>query len=660
LFIHDDNRFNKVDYSVPDDSDCVLLLHCDEGIGTDGGTIYDASGKGHDATITDLTGWSDTSFRGEAGTCPDYELANTDYLTVADHADFSFAGDVPFSIEAWIRPESTNHGVIVSKYGTNQEEYIFAINASNNLYLNLYELAAPVNVIGQTADDALSNTTWYHVVATYNGSKLNSGIILYVNGVAVDSTGGGTYSGMTAGTEDVYIGRYNNGWYFDGLIDEVRIHRRELSANEVAARYRSEPYLHDIYQATRVYNKLHRWKGLPIINNGLIKIGFPDYGTYETRTANVLLAEIFAWYENSWHSLGIISPYIDYTADTFLVATANSSTWEITELTDQSCTLRITYWDDNSDLTEGSGFDIYYTIRNGYPGVLIEIDDRDFYKQDWLGWAFYKYDIYGQGTSPEFAYIPEDIILNGTVEAAASNNASSAIDDNWMILFDNRHDSNAPQFNRIIGLFNDDMNDDLGTAATFYIYYANNAWYRTLVPSGKRGGVFFVPYDVDDLFREADSDEADVTTDSALNDVITLGGYTGDGYIHIDPGDTYAQWQVDSGTNLPKGSYIAIARVASDATPNYQMNVDNDNDRDGDLATEQKTIAVANTWQYDFLHFYTDGTNDVYISCERTVGGTNIYVDHWYCIPLSNSIDYPSNLAHQGTRQINLTRGIKK
>ena len=80
----------------------------------------------------------------------------------------------------------------------------------------------------------LPTNTWTHLTVTYNGSTLT----LYRNGVAVaNSNVSGTLS-PTTGT--LQIGGSQFGEYFKGLIDEVRIYNRALTATEIQATYQQE------------------------------------------------------------------------------------------------------------------------------------------------------------------------------------------------------------------------------------------------------------------------------------------------------------------------------------------------------------------------------------------------------------------------------------
>jgi hypothetical protein len=79
---------------------------------------------------------------------------------------------------------------------------------------------------------------WVHVAASYSASESATGLVLYLNGSAVAATGStaGTYTGMSNTAADVTVGcifRDGSPTFANGLIDEVRIFNRELSAAEV-------------------------------------------------------------------------------------------------------------------------------------------------------------------------------------------------------------------------------------------------------------------------------------------------------------------------------------------------------------------------------------------------------------------------------------------
>ncbi|HUU16517.1 MAG TPA: LamG-like jellyroll fold domain-containing protein, partial [Sedimentisphaerales bacterium] len=81
----------------------------------------------------------------------------------------------------------------------------------------------------ESADTILEAGTWQHVAATFQPGQ-NEGLVFYLNGVETERM---TSSAINAGTGPFRIG--NNQWseLFTGLIDEVAIYGRVLSAGEI-------------------------------------------------------------------------------------------------------------------------------------------------------------------------------------------------------------------------------------------------------------------------------------------------------------------------------------------------------------------------------------------------------------------------------------------
>ncbi len=108
-----------------------------------------------------------------------------------------------------------------------------AIYLINNYRGNNY-----INVQG-TAAGAIRDNTWHHVAITYDGSSLASGIKLYTDGQEIATTTNKdtlTASMLTSNHQRIGI-RGDNTYPFNGIIDEVRIYNRALTADEIKANY---------------------------------------------------------------------------------------------------------------------------------------------------------------------------------------------------------------------------------------------------------------------------------------------------------------------------------------------------------------------------------------------------------------------------------------
>jgi len=174
-------------------------------------------------------------------------LFGSEYIEVQDSEILSFGDgtdDRPFSIEAWIKMDDATDFKIINKGIFNSTgEWWLEIDSNDKLGLYLLDES-----VASTYELALYNTAltsyegqWIHISATYDGrggSSANAGVKLYLNGSSVTTTlsGGGTYVAMENLGADVHIGKYDS-TYAKGLIDEVRIYSKELSADEVSKNY---------------------------------------------------------------------------------------------------------------------------------------------------------------------------------------------------------------------------------------------------------------------------------------------------------------------------------------------------------------------------------------------------------------------------------------
>jgi flagellar hook assembly protein FlgD len=136
------------------------------------------------------------------------------------------------TVEAWIKPNDIgNYRQIVSKFGSpGNYAYEIGLAPAGNLR---------VDISGNgTANDYLVTTTapitvnvWNHIAATFNAGILK----LYVNGIEVVQPKTSTISSLKASTSPINIGRAPAGIeYFSGLIDEVALYNRALTAVEIA------------------------------------------------------------------------------------------------------------------------------------------------------------------------------------------------------------------------------------------------------------------------------------------------------------------------------------------------------------------------------------------------------------------------------------------
>ena len=146
-----------------------------------------------------------------------------------------------FSIDAWIAPDTiaplSQFQTIVHRetnYSSSRTWWLGVDGAGIRFVLFLTATAPNENRVDVIAPSVVRTGVFQHVVAVYDGSTAS----LYYDGVLVKSQVVGSANFNTGdpinlGREDLGVGVTFNP--FDGLIDEVEIYNRALSATEIAA-----------------------------------------------------------------------------------------------------------------------------------------------------------------------------------------------------------------------------------------------------------------------------------------------------------------------------------------------------------------------------------------------------------------------------------------
>ncbi len=172
-----------------------------------------------------------------------YEFDGNDYINFGDLSAFDFNGSQSFTISAWINPQLTANDdpIIVKHHYNNDEGFLFQVYYTGSLWLLLG--GGTYKAQSSTGIFAFDNT-WHHVVTVIEPNKL---IKLYVDGseptYAVQDNVTGSV-GIPDGL-DLLIGKRSEiGRYYEGVIDEVRIYNRTLSAGEVRELYNESKVSH--------------------------------------------------------------------------------------------------------------------------------------------------------------------------------------------------------------------------------------------------------------------------------------------------------------------------------------------------------------------------------------------------------------------------------
>ena len=188
---------------------------------TSGGSALDSSGLGNVGTLS-----GPVRTTGRYGGGLQFDGVN-DWVTVADASSLDLTTGM--TLEAWVRPAALGTVWRTAVIKEQPGQLAYALYAGTD---NASRPSGHVFVNGDRAllgPSALPLNTWSHLAATWDGLLLR----MYVNGAQVSSSAlTGT---ATTSSSPLRIGG-NAVWpeWFNGVIDEVRVYNRALSAAEIA------------------------------------------------------------------------------------------------------------------------------------------------------------------------------------------------------------------------------------------------------------------------------------------------------------------------------------------------------------------------------------------------------------------------------------------
>lgn len=218
------------------------------------GTRVDSHGS------NDLTGTTRGAVTGVIDNGNDFESGSGDYLTAGDTASLSITSDL--SISCWVKYESYTTGQmnIVSKWRSTSGNRSYAFYTQSN---NLYWLNSSTGNYQALAAVSWTPTTgvWYHLCVSYDASAGSA--TFYLDGSQLGSTQTGLPTSIIDNSTPFNLGAGEGSsptLYFDGVMDEVAIWSRTLSASDAAALAQSIPY--EAAAAYRFVPQLRPFAGL--------------------------------------------------------------------------------------------------------------------------------------------------------------------------------------------------------------------------------------------------------------------------------------------------------------------------------------------------------------------------------------------------------------
>jgi hypothetical protein len=162
-----------------------------------------------------------------------FESDGNNWIDLGDAGNFD--GSIGFSYGGWVRPADSGNGAPIARM-TSQ-----AAHRGYDLYLANGHVAVhlihtwPSNAIKVTTDKQLKANEWQHVFVTYDASQQAAGVRIYVNGEPWDwKVEQDCLTATIKSSGPFSLGRRNPDAPYKGLIDDVRVYDRVLSADDVA------------------------------------------------------------------------------------------------------------------------------------------------------------------------------------------------------------------------------------------------------------------------------------------------------------------------------------------------------------------------------------------------------------------------------------------
>jgi hypothetical protein len=213
--------------------------------------LDEASGNAldaHNAHHMTETGGTIAAATGPGGVngARDFELDDTEYFEVADHADLSM-GDIDFSLAAWVRLEGPQNprGSLICKTALVVPEYAFEyellFDGYNNTGKFVFRIASAnnfVNFADVHSDDfgVAAGATWYFVVARHDATANTIDI-----GVNAGTPTSEAYSAGCWDSNSPFSigGGVESVGPLDGLMAQAGVWKKKLTSDEITWLYNS-------------------------------------------------------------------------------------------------------------------------------------------------------------------------------------------------------------------------------------------------------------------------------------------------------------------------------------------------------------------------------------------------------------------------------------
>ncbi|MBI5361384.1 MAG: DUF2341 domain-containing protein [Planctomycetes bacterium] len=231
----------KVENPVYNETGLVGSWHFEEGTGTN---IADSSGNAGAGTMTIGGGGTQTASTqawtngasGKYGSAINFD-GTDDSISTGSISNMNIIGEI--SVEAWIYPKTVSVSQqSISSRGGGWARAGWLLTLNNNVFR--WHLGNGSSEAYFDTATTVTVNTCVHVVGLWRNGIMH----VYINGVK-DNNSANWAAGAVTNSYTHFLGRTDGGatFYFNGMIDEVRVYNRALAVDEISAHYNAKAKL---------------------------------------------------------------------------------------------------------------------------------------------------------------------------------------------------------------------------------------------------------------------------------------------------------------------------------------------------------------------------------------------------------------------------------
>jgi hypothetical protein len=231
-----------LNYSVTQypSSNLAGLYHLDGNIGSGslptGAAITDSSGNNNSGLVVNANGAGMASQAGKIDQAMNFDGVD-DYVNVGNGTSFNVGNSL--TIEAWINPSNLSGRRTIFSTMANTLPGSFELEVgTGNGGVNRVGVITPSVWNAETNNNAISTSTWQHIVYTRDGVSAGNQKI-YVNGILQPLITDTPVTFLDNASPKLIGARTASAQRFAGMIDEVAVYNRALTQAEVTSRFNS-------------------------------------------------------------------------------------------------------------------------------------------------------------------------------------------------------------------------------------------------------------------------------------------------------------------------------------------------------------------------------------------------------------------------------------